>query len=236
MSGTGVLFALILISSIPAIAVFAWFRLAHYPFSPSRFLFSLLAGAASFFPALFLQRILAARGGIFLTVGRWGPFVEIFGRIAFTEEISRLLMLSILFLALRRFRLLGEQDQFGPQPPPVTIACACGLVAGLGFAVLESAVYGASNPGNALLRVVTAAPLHGACGSRVGASIGMFRESPIQAVFRFLTAVIIHGVYNFMLVIPGTLPPLAAALIALSSLASCVLTIRAGMTDNRDGG
>ena len=234
MPGVGVLLVLLLISSIPAIAVFAWFRLARYPFSPTRFLLSLLAGAASFFPALLLQHILAARGGIFLSAGRWGLFAEIFVRIAFTEELGRLLMLSLMFFTLYRFRptLPGEQDPGSPQPSFATMTCACGLIAGLGFAIVESAVYGASNPGNTLLRAAITAPLHGACGSRVGASIGMFRESPVQAVFRFLTAVVIHGVYNFMLLMPGNLPPTAATLIALSSLASSVLTIRAGMADS----
>jgi RsiW-degrading membrane proteinase PrsW (M82 family) len=110
----------------------------------------------------------------------------------------------------------------------VTKASAAGLIAGLGFAILESAVYGAANPGNALLRAFTAAPLHGACGSRVGASVVLLREHPVQAVSRFLTAVVIHGIYNFMLIIPGRLPPLTAVLIALSALASAVVTIHRG--------
>ncbi|MCL2128278.1 MAG: PrsW family intramembrane metalloprotease, partial [Treponema sp.] len=69
------------------------------------------------------------------------------------------------------------------------------------------------------------------CGYRVGASVMMFRESPARAVSRFLTAVVIHGVYNFMLTIPGRLPPLTAVLISLSALATSVLAIRSGMRE-----
>jgi RsiW-degrading membrane proteinase PrsW (M82 family) len=103
------------------------------------------------------------------------------------------------------------------------------MVAGFGFAILESAVYGASNPSSTVLRMFTAAPLHGACGSRVGVSLTMFPKSPVRAVFRFLTAVAIHGVYNFMLIIPGVIPSIAAVLIALSALTMSVLAIRSGM-------
>jgi len=224
MSGVGVLIFLLLFSSIPAIAVLVWFRLARYPFSPLRFSCALLAGAVSFFPALFLQNILTTVGSdFFYAMGKWGPIAEIFFRIAFTEEFSRLILLVILFLTIRRFTSAN---------PPVSdgaVASAAGLIAGLGFAIIESAVYGASNPGNALLRTFTAAPLHGACGYRVGSSIAMFPERPLQAVFRFLSAVIIHGLYNFMLIIPGFIPSIAAILIALFALTSSILVIRSGM-------
>ena len=225
MSGSGVLLVLLLISSIPAIAVLIWFRLARYQFSPTIFSVSLLTGAASFFPALLFQNMLAAGNGIFRATGKWGLFAEIFVRIALTEELSRLLVLAILFFFIFRLKSAVTAEQIENK----TMAGAAGLIAGLGFAILESAVYGASNPANALLRSFTAAPLHGACGFRVGSSIGMFRESPALAIFRFLSAVVIHGIYNFMLLIPGILPPVAAILIALSAFASAVVTIRGRM-------
>jgi RsiW-degrading membrane proteinase PrsW (M82 family) len=217
MTGAGVFFILFFISSIPVLAALLWFHFARYPFSLPFFFVSLLAGAASFFPALFFQKLLASVNGFFAAAGKWRLFAEIFIRIAFTEELSRLLLLVILLLAARRLSA------------SVTTASAAGLIAGLGFAILESAVYGAANPGNALLRTFTAAPLHGACGSRVGASVVMLRERPVQAAFRFLSAIAIHGIYNFMLIIPGRLPPITAVLIALSSLASSILSIHRGM-------
>lgn len=233
MSSIGVLFLLLFISSIPAIAVFVWFHLTHYPFSVPRFSFSLLAGAASFFPALFFQSIFITGNQISRITGKWSLVTEIFVRIALTEELSRLIMLSVLFFAFHRFSSMGRprtvtdtrNDVLNTPVSAVVMASAAGLIAGLGFAILEGTVYGASNPDNTLLRIFTATPLHGACGFRVGASIAMFRKRPVQAVFRFLSAVVIHGIYNFMLFLPGFFPALAAVLIALSALISCVMTI-----------
>jgi len=104
---------------------------------------------------------------------------------------------------------------------------ATGLIAGLGFALLESAVYGASNSGILMLRVFTAAPLHGACGSRIGAAAVLFRTNPIQALLRVVTATAIHGVYNFMVTIPGV-PSVAAVLIAISALLTAIISINTG--------
>jgi RsiW-degrading membrane proteinase PrsW (M82 family) len=224
------LIILLFISSIPAIAVFIWFRLAHYPFSLRRFSFSLLAGAVSFFPALFFQSFLAAAGsGMFSVFGKWRLITEIFVRVAFTEEFSRLIILIILFFVIHRLSVKKQDTDSTAPVSDGTMASAAGFIAGLGFAILESAVYGASNPSNALLRIFTAAPLHGACGFRVGSSAAMFPERPVYAVFRFLSAVAIHGIYNFMLIIPGFIPSIAAILIALSAFASSILAIRNGM-------
>jgi len=230
MSGFGVLFILLFISSIPAIAVFLWFRFACYPFSLRRFSFSLLVGAVAFFPALLFQSVFTAASEIFYAAGKWGFVAEIFLRIAFTEEVSRLIMLIILFSAIRWISSIRRRDSdLSVNVSADTMASASGLIAGLGFAILESAVYGASNPGNALLRTFTAAPLHGACGFRAGSAVALFPERPVQAIFRFLSAVVIHGIYNFMLIIPGFFPSIAAVLIAISALATAIMAIRNGM-------
>jgi len=230
MSGIGVLIILLFISSIPAIAVFVWFRFARYPFSLPRFSFSLLAGVVSFFPALLLQSFLTAKSEPLYIAGKWGFVADIFVRIAFTEEFSRLIMLIMLFFTIRRVNSAGQgNSDLNVNISADTMSSASGLIAGLGFAIIESAVYGASNPGNALLRIFTAAPLHGACGFRAGSSIAMFPDRPVQAVFRFLSAVVIHGIYNFMLIIPGFFPSIAAILIALSALATSIMAIRSGM-------
>jgi RsiW-degrading membrane proteinase PrsW (M82 family) len=243
MPGIEVLLLLLLISSIPAVITFLWFRRSRYPFTFLRFTVSLLAGAASFFPALFFQSLLAGKSLLPVT-GKWGLFGEIFIRTAFTEEFSRLLLLLVLFLLFRRFGSGGSGETAPPDagtPVPADASAlggasalwgAVGLVVGFGFAILENAVYGASNFGTILPRVFTAALLHGACGSRVGFALVMFPQSPIRAVSRFLIAVIIHGVYNFMLIIPGRLSTAAAVLIAVSALASSVLDILNGMKTN----
>jgi len=228
MYGSWVLLILILISSLPVIAVYIWFRFAKYKFSLVRFLFALLAGAAAFFPALILQGLLSFS----MPSGRAALFYHYFVRIAFTEEISRLLMLFIFFLI---DGLTKPANSSGRSISYNTLkrGTAIGLVAGLGFALLESAVYGASDTGVLLIRAVTAAPLHGACGSRVGAAVVLFRTNPVQAVFRILTAIAIHGVYDLMVILPG-FPAIAAVLIAISTLVTVILTIKGGWVSDED--
>jgi RsiW-degrading membrane proteinase PrsW (M82 family) len=239
MSGLWVLPVILIISSLPIIAVFVWFRLAKYSFSTVSFLLALLAGAAAFFPALFLQNLplFTFRSG-----GKAALFFDIFVRIAFTEEASRLLAL-VVFFAVSGCVARGKQVELsggggaGEDTPEggteelsynaVKKATAVGLVVGLGFAVLESAVYGASDARVLLLRAVTAAPLHGACGARVGAAAVMFRSSPLHALFRVLAAIAIHGVYNFMAAMPG-FPSALAVLLALSALITSIAMIRGG--------
>jgi RsiW-degrading membrane proteinase PrsW (M82 family) len=228
MSGTLVLLIFILI--IPVITVYIWFRTANYQLSLIRFLFALLAGAAAFFPALVLQDALRFS---FLYQGRVALFYNFFIRIAFTEEFSRLILLFIFFFISS---LINTDDNLN-QPLTVNFVkkgTAIGLIAGFGFAILESARYAASdmNVSVALLRIFTAA-LHGACSSRVGGAVTMFRRSPIQAILRFLTAVVIHGVYNLMAAIPG-LPSVIAILIAISALTTSILSIRGGWNETSE--
>ena len=229
MAGSWVLFLLIFISSIPMIAVYVWFRLAKYQFSLYRFLFALLAGAAAFFPALVLQGLLTFST---LPGGRAALFMQVFVRIALTEELSRLLMLFVFFWISGR----GNSSENLSQSLTLNMVkkgTAVGLVAGLGFAIIESAAYAASDTSALLLRVFTAAPLHGACGSRIGAAAVMFRTNPVQAVFRVLTAVAIHGVYDLMVVLPG-LPSIAAILVAISALITSITTIRGGWSSDEN--
>jgi RsiW-degrading membrane proteinase PrsW (M82 family) len=221
MNGPWVLIVIILISSIPVIIAYIWFRVAKYRFTLIQFLFVLLAGAAAFFPALILQDILNFS---FSARGRMELFYHVFFRIAFTEELSRMLMLFVLFLISG---ILKNDPKDSLSWTSVKKGTAAGFVAGLGFALLENAVYAASDTSVLLLRAVTAAPLHAACGSRVGAASVMIRSNPIQAIFRILAATAIHGIYNFMVIKPG-FPSIMAILIALTALGSSILTIRGG--------
>jgi len=242
MSGWLILALIILSSSIPVLAVFFWFHVSRYPLSSIRFLLIVLAGAAAFFPALVLQSFFPQD---FSIPGRLGLIIQIFLPVALTEEFSRLLVLLVFFYITRKIdagRRSIETIHSGVSASvsapagygTVIYGSAVGLVAGFGFAILESAAYGAANPGVTLLRLFTAAPIHGACGARIGAAALLFRTHPTQALFRFLTAVMIHGIYNFMIVIPGFIS-IAAVLIALFSLASAILSIHGGMKPRQTG-
>ena len=218
MSGLWVLIFLISISAVPALAVFIWFRLAKYPFSVVQFTLALLAGAAAVFPALILQNFFS---NLTFATARGNLFFEVFISIAFTEEFSRLLMLIILLGICNNFMSVIYDS--------IEKEATAGLIAGFGFAVIEGAIFGLQGTGVLLLRVISAAPLHGACGFRIGSAISSFRSSRLRALFHFFAAVAIHGIYNLMIILPG-LPSILAVLIALSALASSLFAIRNGFS------
>jgi len=220
---------LILVSSLPLIASYVWFRAAKYQFSLHRFLLALLAGAAAFFPALILQDMLSFS----FHSGRTALFFHHFVRIALTEEISRLILLLIFFL-ISSFFISRTSGQSARQPLSINMikkATATGFIAGLGFALLENAVYAAADINVLPLRVIFTAAVHAACGSRIGAAAVMLRSNPFQAILRVITAVAIHGIYNMMITMPG-FAPLAAILIAVSALVTAILAIRGGWSDD----
>jgi len=235
MYGSTVLLIIILISAIPVIAVYIWYRLAKYNISNIQFLFMLLAGAAALFPALILQNILIIPNFLH---GRPELFYEFFIRIAFTEELSRFSILTVFFLipAYKRSGsslTLNNQDDLQSDENQAAgqsrKAAAAGLVAGLGFALLENAAYAASDLRVLPLRIIITAAVHGACGSRIGTAAAMIRLNPIQAILRILTATAIHGIYNLMINMPG-FSPVLAILIALSALLTSISTITNGFS------
>jgi RsiW-degrading membrane proteinase PrsW (M82 family) len=227
MSGSLVLVALIIVSSLPVFAVYIWFRLAKYQLNTIQFLFALFLGAAALFPALIFQDFLNIT---FSSGGRGQLFYQYFIRIALTEELSRLLMLFIFFWISSLVKSENNLSQSFTHNL-VKKGTAIGLITGLGFSILENARYAAGQMelSIVLLRLFTAA-IHAACGSRVGAAAVIFRHNPIQALFRIITATAIHGIYNFMVTLPG-LPSIAAILIAISALITAIMAIRGWTKD-----
>jgi RsiW-degrading membrane proteinase PrsW (M82 family) len=147
------------------------------------------------------------------------------------------LVLFVFFLMAGDFKknypLRGEGGQEGGAAGSGGMGAAAwgsaaGLLAGLGFSIVENAAYGAADFRVTLPRVFTAALLHGACGARIGSGLLLFQDQPRRGVFRFFSAVVIHGVYNITVARAG-FPVLLAVLIALSALASSALEIRGGM-------
>jgi RsiW-degrading membrane proteinase PrsW (M82 family) len=157
--------------------------------------------------------------------------VNVFIRISLTEEAGRVLALG-LFFRFRPYQVAVEEPPSSTGYADVSAtaySAAAGLLAGLGFAIIESASYGAADMSIALFRSFTAAPLHGACGARIGMGVMMFRERPGQGIFRVFSAVAIHGMYNLMVLSPG-IPRAFPVLVALSALASSVQVIRSGLS------
>lgn len=204
---------MILVAALPVLLLFLWYRLIRCPLSSGWFLVFLFGGASSMLLALVLQGLIPVVSGPGFLGGIGSVLFNLFCRIAAVEELSRFLVFMILF-PLARFR--GENA--------VLRGSAAGLAAGLGFALMESASYGASDIGIALLRTITSAPLHGACGARVGAAVAGFGEGPLPVIMRVLTAIAIHGMYNFMISGSGVLAVMAI-LAAICALISSILSI-----------
>jgi len=219
MRGHLILLGLIFLSSLPVIIVFIWYRLAKYQISPYRFLLVLLAGATALFPALFLQDLLAFS---IQSGSRLALFYEHFIQIALTEELSRFLILLVYFWISNRVSK-NESERLA-SAKAISYASAIGLIAGLGFALMETAVYAASDFNVWLLRIPAAA-VHGACGSRIGAAAIMIRSKPFQAIVSILTATAIHGIYNMLLNMYGFSTFAAAIFIAVSALLTAIMTI-----------
>jgi RsiW-degrading membrane proteinase PrsW (M82 family) len=214
MNGLWALLLLIAISALPVLAVLLWIRLRRLPVRLPWFLASLLGGALSLGLAAVLQSLFPKTGEASIDV----LLVKIFIQIALTEELGRLVVFSLLLSLARRFS--GEAES--PQPG---FAAITGLIAGLGFAVIETAMYGVDNFSIALVRAVTTAPLHGACGARIGIAVSQIRHTPVFALIRFLYAVGLHGIYNFMILNQG-IPLVFPILIAFTALFSSIQLIR----------
>jgi len=202
MSGIGIVLLLIITAALPVIAVFIWFRITKSPVTLLWFLTSLTAGILSIFVAVLIQRLFPPPG----IDGLWVMLFGVFIRVALVEEISRLAGLLILLALIKQYRKIDT-----------SFFAAVGFVSGLGFAMMESAIYGIADFGVILLRGVTAAPLHAACAIRVCMALLAIRKHPIKALFLFISAVLIHGAYNLMIISPA-LPSLLAIPIAYAAL------------------
>ncbi|MDR0386647.1 MAG: PrsW family intramembrane metalloprotease [Treponema sp.] len=209
---------LILIAALPVLVAWLVIRRFRVAMPPLLFAGCLLSGIVSLFIAVLLQSLFPSDLGGILPDHLRRILLLFFFKIAFTEELSRLLVLLVFFALIKKFHF--------PLLPPALV----GLLSGLGFAVLEAATYGAADIRIALLRAFTAAPLHGACAARTGFAAASLREDPLRAFFRFLSAVVIHGMYNFVIIIPGP-PALIGILIVSSALASSLISIRFGLRD-----
>ncbi|MCL2382071.1 MAG: PrsW family glutamic-type intramembrane protease [Treponema sp.] len=212
MSEIWILALLLLTAALPVGIALCWFRIRKLPVTLPYFLAALAAGLVSLLAAALFQSLFPPFSG---RGGAGQVFFNVFFRIALIEEASRLIVLVPLFRALGRRRNMDA-----------SFCAALGLVAGLGFAMLESAFYGITDANIALLRAFTAAPLHGACGIRVGAAAFFFARNPAKAVFLFVFAVLIHGAYN-MMIVSGGLPSALAVLVAFTALFSSLPLLKA---------
>jgi RsiW-degrading membrane proteinase PrsW (M82 family) len=217
MDGILILSGLVLLSSAPVILAYFWVSKHHKPLTPLFFILAALAGLVSLGIAAVVQSFLPPfRGGDARTL-----ILHIFMNIALTEEGGRFIALAALF------KIWNHTGASRDTPLTPERGAALGLVAGFGFALVENLSYAAAAPQLALLRVITAAPLHGACGARIGMAAHTLRTAPGRTLYRFLSAVAIHGMYNLLVLVPSFPAPIPIAL-AFIALGSSLWAIRSG--------
>ena len=217
MKGILILLLLIIASALPGIIAFIWFRVKKSAVTLPWFLLSITAGIVSLLIAAFVQRFFYPKQD-----GLGDLFFGVFVRIAFVEELSRFITLIPLFAVANRTRKTG-----------VVFGAALGLVSGLGFAILENAFHGIADINITLLRAFTAAPLHGACGIRAGVAVFIFTQNKGKAILYFVSAVLIHGAYNLILVSPA-LPSAFSIIIALSALFASLPLLKTADIDHEN--
>ncbi len=172
------------------IAFYIYFR-DKYEKEPIKILlFSLLAGALTTIPILFVETFLDKYSENFedLTKAAYDAFVV----AAFTEEFFK-------YLAL--FLLIWNNKNFNENFDGIVYA----VFISLGFASVENVLYvvGDSTYTVGVMRAVTAVPAHALFGVAMGYHFSMARFVPnvrsIQLALAFLVPVILHGIYDFIL-------------------------------------
>ena len=219
MNGIWILLLITLSSALPAILVFFWFKSKKYAVTLPWFIGSLAAGIVSFLLAALIHDLFIPNNKGAL----WPVLFTIFIRIALVEETSRLVTLFPFLKAGKS--PLHNQSCFG---------AALGFAAGLGFAVIESAYHGITNLDITILRLFTAAPLHGACGIRAGTAVFIARQHPLKSLFLFVSTILIHGTYNLIIVSP-VYPSALAIIVAFAALVSSLKHLGAPAQTGIDG-
>ena len=205
MSSAAIILLIVLISFVPVVLAIIWLRKQNQAIPLYLMLFCLASGIAALVLAVLFQELIPES----MIEGRFSSLFDLFIRIAFTEESARLLGLMLLIKLSGFFLHKFEWTE--------NMVAGAGLLSGLAFAALETAGHAVTESGIVLLRALSAAPLHGACGVRCGLAAFKLNKSPLDAGGRFLSAISLHTIYNFMLPRGGVFSALAVFL-AISAL------------------
>ncbi|MDR1429693.1 MAG: PrsW family intramembrane metalloprotease [Spirochaetaceae bacterium] len=225
MNGFVSLALLVLMAALPVLVSYIWLRRKGWGIL--LFAAALLAGVLALITAVLLQSLFPPRT---LLPGMWGIFFKLFIEIAGTEEGSRLVFLVLFLKLISRFPSSGAMDGNFKSDDFYFRSLASGLASGLGFAFMETISYAAADLGIALFRAFSAAPLHAACGIRAAFAADFIvrgrDEKGTGGGRNFIFAVIIHGMYNFLLINPGV-PAFVPVMLAFISLIVPLLVWRA---------
>jgi RsiW-degrading membrane proteinase PrsW (M82 family) len=223
MSAFSIVLILLFISALPILLVYIWFRICSFPMQFLWFFLAILCGAFSLVFALLLQFPVQSLlsfmpdGALPDTGGFAIALLKNFIRVPLTEETGRLIALILFFR-------LAVRAGLDPERLNSAFCTASGLLAGLSFAMFEGVSYGAADAGVAFIRTVSASPLHGACGAHIGLAAMPAGNNTHNTVSLFISAVMVHGMYNYLLINP-IISPVFAIILAFLFLVSPVARI-----------
>ena len=166
-----------------------------------------LIGFFSVFPAVIIELILEPFAG--LSGGFQGLFARAFIVAALVEEGIK--------LAVVRLYVFNKPDF-----DEITDGIIYTITASMGFACFENILYSTGGFSTVLLRGFTAVPLHAIASGIMGYYIGYSKFSGTNAVVKgFLLAILIHGIYDFLL-FTGT----ALGFLVIPLLIACWIILR----------
>ena len=176
-----------LLAVIPAlILVFYFYRRDSQRREPVVLIWKVFVlGFFSVFPAVIIEMLLAPLTSYSGTLQ--GLFAKAFIVAALVEEGIK--------LAVVRLYIYNKPDF-----DEITDGIIYTITASMGFACFENILYSTGGLVTVLLRAVTAVPLHAIASGIMGYYIGYSKFSGTNALVKgLLIAVIIHGLYNFLL-------------------------------------
>ncbi|MFO0624953.1 MAG: PrsW family glutamic-type intramembrane protease [Polyangiales bacterium] len=180
-----------------------------------------LLGVASCIPAVIIELMLTALLGP-ATVNADGKLVNAFLVAATTEECLKLACV---------YFYLWKKPHFDEVMDGILYTAA----ASLGFAMLENVLYVGSNIGIAIMRALSAVPMHALCSAGMGYFIGRAKLARQGAALWCLAglgfAISTHGAYDWALMSEGSFGegpsnPAFGLLVAIAIVASAGVAVR----------
>jgi RsiW-degrading membrane proteinase PrsW (M82 family) len=152
-----------------------------------------LFGVASCVPAILIE--LGESAALGDLAKEQGQFLNAFFIAGLTEEALKLAVVLIF---------LWRKPYFDEVMDGILYTAA----ASLGFALIENVLYSAANPVTGLVRAFTAVPLHAVASGIMGYFVGRAKFAKgggtlVWLVFGLMTAVTIHGLYDWILMSQG---------------------------------
>ena len=177
----------ILLAVVPALLlVFYFYRRDSQKREPVLFIWKIfIIGFFSVFPAVVIELVLEQFAG-------FGNSIQIIFARAFI--VAALVEEGIKLAVVRLF--VFNRNEFDE----ITDGVIYTITASMGFACFENILYSTGGMSTVLLRAVTAVPLHAIASGIMGYYIGYSKFGESNTIIKgFIIAIIIHGLYDFLL-------------------------------------